>query len=50
MSDKPLTYADAGDGEQESDRDCEASGEHSPGLLATTAWKSKRLVSSALDE
>src|SRR3954451_16762293 len=38
---------DTESGQEQQERDCEASTKHSRGLLATTAWKSKRLVSTA---
>src|SRR5439155_5505713 len=40
----------AGGGDEQHDRDGETAGEHSWRLLATTAWKSKRLVSSGRDD
>ena len=37
----------AGDGQEQQKRNGETAGEHARRLLATTAWKSKRLVSTA---
>jgi hypothetical protein len=38
---------ESGDGEQQQKGDDKGTALHSPRLLATTAWKSKRLVSTA---
>jgi hypothetical protein len=41
---------DSGGGEQQQEEEYEAATKHSRRLLATTAWKSKRLVSTGRDE